>query len=80
MLIPAANIELGENIAERARRALTDLIIDGAASVVEVTASFGVAFGSAATHPLSDLLAAADTALYEAKRSGRNQVRTRVLA
>ena len=80
MLIPAANIELGENIAERARRALTDLTIEGADSVVDVTASFGVAFGSAATHPLSDLLAAADTALYEAKRSGRNQVRTRVLA
>ncbi len=55
-------------------------LIEGAESVVDVTASFGVAFGSAATHQLSDLLAAADTALYEAKRSGRNQVRTRVLA
>ncbi|MEM1402160.1 MAG: sensor domain-containing diguanylate cyclase [Pseudomonadota bacterium] len=79
MLIPAGTMELGKNIAERARQALRDLHIDGADGDVEVSASFGVAFGSAAAHSLSDLLSAADTALYEAKRSGRNQVRTQLL-
>ena len=40
---------------------------------VSVTASFGVA-SYPETRELGELLAAADSALYEAKRAGRNRV------
>src|SRR6266540_3113000 len=63
-------------LAERARTALerrTILTQDGES--IHVTASFGVA-----AHPDhgsgDDLLAAADAALYEAKRRGKNRVLT----
>src|SRR6185369_7132155 len=39
-----------------------------------VSASFGIATTSASGHELGQLLAHADTALYEAKRLGRNRV------
>jgi diguanylate cyclase (GGDEF)-like protein len=42
-------------------------------SMLQVTASFGVA-SFPESHQLGDLLAAADSALYEAKREGRNRV------
>jgi PleD family two-component response regulator len=38
------------------------------------TVSAGIAFGRAAGLALSDMLAGADKALYEAKRAGRNRV------
>lgn len=59
--------------AERVREAFAsaDLVIDQAA--IETTVSIGVAGGPAGTE-LDVLLAAADTALYKAKRGGRNRV------
>jgi diguanylate cyclase (GGDEF)-like protein len=39
-----------------------------------VSVSVGVAVGTRPGHPIGDLLAQADRALYRAKRSGRNQV------
>lgn len=74
MLVPTASVETGTAIAERARRGLEGLKIDTDASSVAVTASFGVAFGSAKEESLADLLAKADEALYQAKRDGRNRV------
>ncbi|MEL7022899.1 MAG: sensor domain-containing diguanylate cyclase [Pseudomonadota bacterium] len=75
MLIPASSIELGRAIAERARTNLEALEIEIQSSKVSVTASFGVAFGSAGKESLAELLARADKMLYEAKAEGRNQVR-----
>ncbi|MEM6301079.1 MAG: diguanylate cyclase [Pseudomonadota bacterium] len=75
MLIPASSIDMAQSIAERARSKLERMNIDTPTGSVSVTASFGVAFGSAASESLSDLLARADSALYEAKNNGRNQVR-----
>ncbi|MEM9396239.1 MAG: diguanylate cyclase [Pseudomonadota bacterium] len=75
MLIPASSIDMAQSIAERARSKLERMNIDTPTGSVSVTASFGVAFGSAASESLSDLLARADNALYEAKNNGRNQVR-----
>ncbi len=75
MLIPAGDIDRGQRIAERARQNLEDLRVSTPDAALSVTASFGVAFGNAKSESLSDLLGRADKALYQAKQSGRNQVR-----
>lgn len=75
MLIPARSIETGKAIAERARQNLERLDIETPKSHLSVTASFGVAFGSAVSESLAELVAKADEVLYQAKQEGRNQVR-----
>ena len=64
----------GARLAERARLALesTEIVMPNG-DVVSVTASFGVAAWPECDE-LGELLAAADSALYAAKRAGRNRV------
>jgi diguanylate cyclase (GGDEF)-like protein len=71
-LLPCS-LEEGVLAAERVREAFADsgIVVDD--GPVETTVSIGVAGGPAGTE-LEVLLAAADTALYQAKRSGRNRV------
>jgi diguanylate cyclase (GGDEF)-like protein len=76
LLLPATDAAGATQVAERAREALEQrTILTQEGDAVQVTASFGVAaypdHGSG-----DDLLAAADAALYEAKRLGRNRVET----
>jgi diguanylate cyclase (GGDEF)-like protein len=59
--------------AERVREAFASSGIAADGVAVETTVSIGVAGGPALTE-LDVLLAAADTALYQAKRGGRNRV------
>lgn len=75
MLIPSATIDSGKDIAERARENLERMPINIGDTTVSITASFGLAFGSAKEHSFADLLARADQMLYRAKQQGRNQVR-----
>jgi diguanylate cyclase (GGDEF)-like protein len=71
-LLPCS-LEEGVLAAERVREAFADsgIVVDEGA--VDTTVSIGVAGGPAGTE-LEVLLAAADTALYQAKRGGRNRV------
>jgi diguanylate cyclase (GGDEF)-like protein len=62
--------------SERIRAALSETELAG----LHITASFGVSACSENNHDMSSLVARADEALYEAKRSGRNRVRTRPTA
>jgi diguanylate cyclase (GGDEF)-like protein len=73
-LLPCA-LEEGVLVAERVREAFeaSDIVVEE--GKVDTTVSIGVAGGPAGTE-LEVLLAAADTALYQAKRSGRNRVET----
>ena len=59
--------------AERVREAFADSGIVVEDGPVDTTVSIGVA-GGPARHRTEVLLAAADTALYQAKRGGRNRV------
>ena len=76
LLLPGTDLAGGAQVAERIRVALAGRIVLSAdGSPIPVTASFGVA----ATPPAStaaELFSAADAALYEAKRNGKNRVET----
>jgi diguanylate cyclase (GGDEF)-like protein len=71
-LLPCS-LEEGVIAAERVREAFAACGIADDAGPVDTTVSIGVAGGPAGTE-LEVLLAAADTALYQAKRGGRNRV------
>ncbi len=76
LILPGTDLAGGVQVAERIRVALAGRIvlsIDG--TPIPVTASFGVAATPPAT-TASELFAAADAAMYEAKKAGRNQVQT----
>jgi diguanylate cyclase (GGDEF)-like protein len=71
-LLPCS-LEEGVIAAERVREAFESSGIVDETGPVDTTVSIGVAGGPAGTE-LEVLLAAADTALYQAKRGGRNRV------
>lgn len=76
VLLPATELTDAVKFAERLRRAIEGLGIphDGLGANRVVTASFGVASSHVSTVTEAELIAAADAALYAAKRNGRNQV------
>lgn len=76
ILMPDTDLPTAIRIAERARRQIERLAIPNEARSKSgiVTASFGVAVGPVAMHSFSEILSGADSALYAAKRNGRNQV------
>ena len=74
--LPQTDLEGAFQFAERVRKAVEALEfpVPSGAGVLKVTASFGVASLAAADHADKDaLVAAADAALYQAKRSGKNR-------
>jgi len=74
LILPGTDIAGAMRLAERARAALASETVrlpDG--DEIEVSASFGVASFPDWQEP-GELLAAADSALYQAKRSGKNRV------
>jgi diguanylate cyclase (GGDEF)-like protein len=76
LVLPGTDLEGGAQLAERIRVLLagrTLLAVDG--SPIPVTASFGVAAVPPAK-TASELFAAADAAMYQAKRAGKNRVET----
>jgi diguanylate cyclase (GGDEF)-like protein len=76
MLLPQTRATDAFRIAERVRAHIARLPIDSPTGErVQVTASIGVAaLDAGSSRELTDLLAAADAALYRAKASGRDQV------
>jgi diguanylate cyclase (GGDEF)-like protein len=76
LILPGTDLSGGAQVAERIRAALQDrIVLSTEGSRIHVTASFGVAaIPPAAT--ATELFAAADAAMFEAKRSGKNRVQT----
>jgi diguanylate cyclase (GGDEF)-like protein len=69
LILPGTGPTEGVEVAERIRAAIAS-----APGPVPVTASLGVAWCPGSGASPHELLAAADAALYEAKRGGRNRV------
>jgi two-component system, cell cycle response regulator len=74
LLLPGTDLEGGRRLAERIRALVESRPLKGPdGEEIRVTASFGVAsFPELSTQ--KELVAAADAALYEAKRSGKDRV------
>ena len=74
LLVPGAGIEAARRLAEAVRKGLAAACADRIPAKLCPTTSIGIAIGAPGTG-LSALMADADQALYEAKRTGRNRVR-----
>ena len=75
VLLPQTDHEGAVRLAERLRLAVAEREVEFAgAATVSVTASFGVASGPIDGQTQLDLIAAADNALYQSKREGKNRV------
>jgi diguanylate cyclase (GGDEF)-like protein len=75
VVLPGTDLEGAYNLAERVRAGIEELVLplldgDGA---LRVTASFGVATLPGSADDMRGLVAAADEALYRAKRAGKNR-------
>jgi diguanylate cyclase (GGDEF)-like protein len=74
LLLPGADVDGAAHVAERVRTTLAERpIVTPEGRTIHVTASFGVA-ATARPVPGATLVAAADEALYAAKRSGKDAV------
>jgi diguanylate cyclase (GGDEF)-like protein len=74
VILPGTDLMGAAHVAERVRQALCERGLVSAEGVpLHVTASFGVA-ASEPTTTMSELVEAADEALYRAKRAGKNRV------
>jgi len=74
ILLPNTAAEAGQEIAERLLATLAATPLSIPPITVTVTASVGLAQVQAGDEELEQILLRADTALYEAKRNGRNRV------
>ncbi|TML41187.1 MAG: diguanylate cyclase, partial [Actinobacteria bacterium] len=77
VVLPGTTLEGAVEAAERIRTAFAALELAAGDATTRMTASFGVASFVAGVDPL-ELVRAADEALYEAKRRGKNRVRAAV--
>jgi diguanylate cyclase (GGDEF)-like protein len=75
LLLPGIAADEAAAVAERIRAAIASIRVPcGEGKTVRVTASFGVSVFEDASEAFEPVLSRADTALYEAKRYGRNRV------
>jgi diguanylate cyclase (GGDEF)-like protein len=73
VIAPGCDLELTKKLAERILVAVSDRPVDLGNNTVTVTLSLGATLGTADSDP-EFLVAAADSAMYQAKRNGRNRV------
>lgn len=74
ILLPGASVEQARHRAELLRVAILEIVASSGGLESRVSASFGIASTVASGNELRQLLAHADAALYQAKRTGRDRV------
>ena len=74
IIMPDSSPKTSAAVADRIRRQIEATIVQTENGPVQATVSAGIAIRSAEPETLKSLLSRADTALYEAKASGRNRV------
>ncbi|MEE8542318.1 MAG: GGDEF domain-containing protein, partial [Gammaproteobacteria bacterium] len=73
LVLPETSLDRAIHVADRARRAIADLAIPANGHTLRITASLGMSGIEADELDPLAVVGRADTALYEAKRGGRNQ-------
>ena len=74
IVLPECEAHAAREVAERLRQSIAELSMSTPEGPVQVTASLGVSSLSSPSTTLDALISAADTALYSAKRGGRDNV------
>lgn len=74
VVLPGCRLEEARQQAEQLRQTIDGMHAEHRGTMVRVSASFGIASSAASGYDLERLLAHADSALYRAKRAGRNCV------
>jgi diguanylate cyclase (GGDEF)-like protein len=74
LVLPEATLDNACVAAERLRRLIAALTMTAGNNAVPVTVSIGATGATTDLSGIEELIKQADMALYEAKRSGRNQV------
>jgi len=74
VILPETEIQHGLQIAERLRKAVEQLPLELDGDKINVTISLGASQSNITDREMDDALIRADSALYDAKRSGRNRV------
>jgi diguanylate cyclase (GGDEF)-like protein len=74
VLLSSADIASAHPIAERIRKRVSEVTIDGFGKPIQITCSIGIASSDMLGIWGEQLITRADQAVYEAKRSGRNRV------
>jgi diguanylate cyclase (GGDEF)-like protein len=72
IVAPGCDLTVAQRLAERIRTIISDEPVDLGDGTINVTVSMGVTLGTAESDP-EFLVAQADTAMYKAKRNGRNR-------
>lgn len=75
IIAPGCDLELAQKLAQRISSAISEEPIDLGDHIAPITVSVGVTLGTSASDP-EFLVEQADTAMYQAKRQGRNRVET----
>ena len=79
VILSSADIAAAHPIAERIRKRVSDVRIEGFGPPIELTCSIGVATSDTLGVWGEHLIAQADAAVYAAKRSGRNRVQVAIV-
>ncbi len=76
VILPGGDLALGAEVAERLRVSVAEKRFFADGAELKLTISCGVAASPAPVAQAANLMASADSCLYQAKRAGRNQVKT----
>lgn len=74
LVLPDSNAEQAQRASENLRQRIANTPVEIGQRVISVTASIGLTLSRPRENDVQQLIGRADTALYEAKRRGRNRV------